>query len=220
MSVHLEKEIRRLKSRILELSAIVEESVYLAVKAAQERDAESAEKISASDRRVDIMEVEIEEECLKALALYQPMAIDLRVVVAILKINSDLERIGDLAVNIAHRARSLAALDPKENISLDYEGMEDKVRKMLRDSLQSLINLDGELAHKVLVADEEVDEINRKVYLKATEMLKANPDKSGTLLMRINVARNLERIADHATNIAEDVIYMIEGSIVRHGLRI
>lgn len=220
MSVHIEKEIARLKSRILELSAIVEESVLRALKAAQERDGATAEEISNSDSRIDMMEVEIEEECLKALALYQPVAIDLRFVVAILKINSDLERIGDLAVNIAHRARTLASLEPRENISLDYGGMEDKVPAMLRDALQALINLDAELAHRVLNADEEVDELNRQVYQQVTGLLKTNPEKSGTLLLRLNVARNLERIADHATNIAEDVIYMVEGAIVRHGLHI
>src|SRR5262245_55722862 len=138
---HLEREISRLKRQILGLSAIVEESVYRAVKAVMERNADLAEEVIKNDEVVDRTEVEVEEECLKILALHQPVAIDLRYIIAVLKMDNDLERIGDLAVNIAHRAASLAKF-PLPKVDIDFAPMAKKVQKMLRDCLEALVNMD------------------------------------------------------------------------------
>lgn len=215
MTKHLEREVDRLKRRILNLSSMVEDSVYKAVKSVEERNPDMAENVIRSDHDIDTMEVEVEEECLKLLALYQPVATDLRLVVAVLKINNDLERIGDLAVNIAHRSKSLASLK-KVSALFQFNHMASKVKQMLRQSLEALVNLDGGLARAVCAADDEVDDMNREMHRQIRESIKVHPEELEGLLYFISVSRNLERIADHATNIAEDVIYMIEGEIVRH----
>lgn len=215
MTKHLEREVDKLKRRILNLSSMVEDSVYKAVKSVEERNPDLAENVVRADHDIDTMEVEVEEECLKLLALYQPVATDLRLVVAVLKINNDLERIGDLAVNIAHRSKALSKLK-KVSAMFHFNNMAAKVKNMLRLALEALVNLDGKLARDVCAADDEVDDINREMHRQIRESIKTHPDDLEALLYFISVSRNLERIADHATNIAEDVIYMIEGEIVRH----
>ncbi len=188
----------------------------MAVKAVEMRDMVLAEKVREHDREIDDMEVEVEEECLKILALHQPVAIDLRFIVAVLKLNNDLERIGDLSVAIARRAKSLAQLQNPAAI-LDFSGMAEKVKLMLRRCLQALVNMDAGLAREVCASDDEIDGLNRAMYDKIQARLKESPDEAPALLHLFAVSRSLERIADHATNIAEDVIYMIQGEIVRHG---
>jgi phosphate transport system protein len=215
MPVHLQREIEKLKRKILSLSAFVEEDVRNAVKSVEDRDAELARGIIRDDLKVDRTEVEVEEDCLKILALYQPVAIDLRFVIAVIKINSDLERIGDLAVNIAERAIYLAD-QPKADISFDFTDMSQKTQTMLRQSLDALVNLDAPLAHQVLMSDDAVDDIHRQMYGRIDESIHRDPDTAEALIDLLGVSHNLERIADHATNIAEDVIYMIDGEIVRH----
>jgi phosphate transport system protein len=165
---------------------------------------------------IDHLEVEVEEECLKTLALHQPVASDLRLIVAALKINSDLERIGDLAVNIARKAVAFASLGPME-IPFDLAGMWEKTQRMLRDSLDALVNLNPAMATSVCARDNEVDQMKRQIRRTAEEMMQRDPAKVPALLTLLAVSRNLERVADHATNIAEDVIYMAEGRIIRHG---
>jgi phosphate transport system protein len=174
-----------------------------------------AQSVIESDVDVDSEEVEIEEECLKLLALYQPVAVDLRFIVAVLKINNDLERIGDLAVNIAQRSLTLASQQPIE-IGFDLSGMAEKARGMLRKSLDSLVKMDTSLAREVCAEDEEVDEMNRRMYDLVKKQVVKAPDRVQCLLQLLLVSRNLERIADLSTNIAEDVIYMVDGVIVRH----
>ncbi len=215
MSVHLAKELDVLKRRILALGAVVEENLALAVKAVHNRDQKIAEQVIDNDIAIDQAEVDVEEECLKILALYQPVAIDLRYIVAVLKLNNDLERIGDLAVNIAERALFLSRVPPP-SIPFDFEGMADKTRKMVKGSLDSLVNLDSSMANKVCVSDDEVDAINRQMYEQVEDAIRKNPEQLEPLIYFLSVSRHLERIADHATNIAEDVIYMIDGRIVRH----
>lgn len=215
MTRHLIREIEKLKREILALGALVEESVHKAVKAVSERNITLAETILESDDLIDDKEVEIEEECLKILALHQPVAIDLRFIIAVLKINNDLERIADLACNIAGRARSLA-LTPPVPMPFDFEEMAGQVKTMLKESLDALINLDTKLAEKVCRSDDLVDEANRKMYAAVNESIASDTGHAQNYIMLLSVSRNLERIADHATNIAEDVIYMIEGKIVRH----
>ncbi|HOF61062.1 MAG TPA: phosphate signaling complex protein PhoU [Candidatus Latescibacteria bacterium] len=215
MSGHLQREIENLKKKLLALGAFVEESVQKAVTAISERNAAAAREVIESDPEIDKMEIDIEEDCLKVLALHQPVAIDLRFIVAVLKINNDLERIGDLAVNIAERAAFLATQE-RVDIPFDFVGMASKAKTMLARSLDALINGDTELAHSVCAADDEVDQINREMYYQIQDGIRNNPEQMVCLLHLLSVSRHLERIADHATNIAEDVIYMIAGEIVRH----
>ena len=217
MSVHLQREIDRLKKRLLSICALVEEQVEAAVRSLTTRDAALAREVERRDAEIDQREVEVEEDCLKVLALYQPVAIDLRLIVAALKINNDLERIGDMAVNIAHKGITVAGL-PLTEIPFDLDGMWEKTQIMLHDSIDALVNMDPHLANVVCGRDDEVDIFKREIRLKALELIAQNPSRVEFYLNLMAVARNLERIADLATNIAEDVIYMAEGQIVRHGL--
>ncbi|NDY42382.1 phosphate signaling complex protein PhoU [Dissulfurirhabdus thermomarina] len=215
MSKHLQRDIENLKKQLLAMSAVVEESVHKATQAVMERNAPMAEEVIQGDIEVDQMEVDIEEECLKLLALYQPVAIDLRFIIAVLKINSDLERVGDLAVNIAERAAFLAT---QERICMpfDFEGMAEKAQGMLSRSIDALVNLDVRLAHRVRAEDDDVDAMNREMYAVMKEELARHPDRVNCLIHMLSIGRHLERIADHATNIAEDVVYLVEAEIVRH----
>ena len=215
MTIHLQREIERLKKHILRLSAVVEESFQRAVKSLEERDSYLAQLVMESDFEIDKMEVEIEEECLKILALYQPVAVDLRFIVAVLKINNDLERIGDLAVNIAERAAFLATRE-RINIPFDFSGMARKAKSMLKRSLDALMKMDALLAREVCASDDEVDDMNREMYLQVQDGIRNQPEHLESLIHLLSASRHLERIADHATNIAEDVLYMIKGEIVRH----
>jgi phosphate transport system protein len=215
MSVHLQREIERVKKSILALCAIVEDQVQMAVEALLERDADLARTVEERDNDIDQREVEVEEECLKILALHQPVAIDLRFIVAAMKINNDLERIGDLAVNIARKAASFAE-ETQMEIRFDIAGMWEKTHAMLRDSLDALVNMDGPLAVEVCRRDDEVDRIKREIRVGVEEQIGREPERVRPLMRLLAVSRNLERIADCATNIAEDVIYMSEGRIIRH----
>ena len=165
MAQHLHREITNLKKKILSLSALVEEAVKTAVRSIAQSDVALATYVIDHDFEIDQMEVEVEEECLKILALHQPVAIDMRFIVAVLKINNDLERIGDLAVNVAEQGEYLAAHE-KVSIAFDFAGMSEKVQSMLRKSLDALVNMDPELAHTVCASDDEVDAINRRMYGK------------------------------------------------------
>lgn len=215
MTIHLHREIDHLKQLLLKLSANVEESVYLSVVALTERDEELAQKVIDADSEIDLMEVEVEEECLKALALHQPVAVDLRFIVSVLKINNDLERIGDQAVNIAESAIVLAEKYPQP-IPYDLSGMAKKTQAMLKKSLDSLVNADATRARQVCEADDEVDDMLKGMFRDFIQMVDTDTSKTDFLLRLLSAARQLERIADLATNIAEDVIYLVSGEIVRH----
>jgi len=216
MSAILFKEINNLKKLILSLSARVEEAVQMSTKAVADLDPGMAASVIEKDVDIDQMEVEVEEECLKILALHQPVATDLRFIVACLKLNNDLERIGDLGVNIARRVLYLTqSVQPVRNF--DFRGMMEKSRCMLKKSLDALVNLDGRLAREVCAADDEVDSINKKIRSDLVCSIRENPDKTELFIRFMEISRSLERIADHATNIAEDVIYMTSGEIPRHG---
>ena len=215
MAKHLEREIASLKKKILTLVAVVEEATRLATQAVERRDAELAQNIITNDIQIDNLEVEIEEDCLKILALYQPVAIDLRFIIVVLKINNDLERIGDLAVNIAERAVFLAT-QPEPPVSLDFAAIAQKAKSMLKESLDALVNLNSNLAVKVCQDDDVIDQMNRDMFVKIQQGMREYSDQVETMMHLLSVSRHLERIADHATNIAEDVIYMITGEIIRH----
>jgi phosphate transport system protein len=215
MSAHLHVEIEKLKKKIVALTAVVEDAVRKAVKSVDDGNAELAQQLIDGDTDIDRTEVDIEEDCLKLLALYQPVATDLRFIVAVLKINNDVERVGDLAVNIAERALFLCTQEPID-VPFDFAEMRRKTLAMLRDSLGALMNMDARLARQVRALDDEVDEINREMYLKIGQAVRKDPHHIERLLSYLSASRHLERIADYATNIAEDVIYLIEGQIVRH----
>ncbi len=215
MSEHMKRAIDSLKTKLLTLCGVVEENLLKAVASIQRRDPRLAQDVMDSDDRIDDIEVDVEEECLKILALHQPVAIDLRFLITALKINNDLERIGDLAVNIAERGEFLATQDRIE-APFDFERMAEKTTSMVRSSLDALVNLDCALAYRVWNADDEIDAINRQMYDQIKESILKNPAWIDSLIHMLSVSRHLERIADHATNIAEDVIYMVEGHIVRH----
>ncbi|MFO7687719.1 MAG: phosphate signaling complex protein PhoU [Desulfobacterales bacterium] len=209
------RELDNIKKMILSLGALVEERVRLAVEAVENKDAEAAQRVVKSDYEIDEMEVEVEEACLKVLALHQPVAVDLRFLISVIKINSELERIGDQAVNIAQRVEVLAR---RRDVAFDfdYAPMAEKAATMLRMSLDALVNLDEDLAFKVVTMDDEVDQIKKEAYDRIKNAMKENVDKIGYLINLLLISRHLERLADHATNIAEEVIYLVEGEIVRH----
>ena len=209
------KELENVKKSILALGALVEERVQMALKAIDTNDSDLADKIIKTDYEIDEMEVEIEEECLKVLALHQPVAIDLRFIVAVIKINAELERIGDQAVNIAERV-GVTAKSEQLDFYFDYATMGEKAQAMLKMSLDALINLDYDLAFKVVKLDDEVDRIKSEAYDKIKKEIGENPDKIGYLINLFLISRHLERLADHTTNIAEQVVYLIEGEIIRH----
>ena len=215
MSQHLQREIEKLKQMIVSVGAMAEESLRRAVAAFQERDRTLARSVIVDDVKLDRMEIDVEEEGLKVLALHQPVAIDLRFIIAVLKMNRDLERVGDLSANIAERAIDLlAAEEPAE--AFDLSDMAAKVQDMLKLCLDALVGLDSGLAQRVCASDNEVDDLNRQVYQWARQQMRRSPGSSANLLCFLSVSHCLERIADHATNIAKDVIYMLEGEIVRH----
>ncbi len=216
MSILMLKELDRLRKTILSLSAIVEESVNQSVKAVVDRDADRARRVIEGDRKIDGMEIEVEEECLKILALHQPVAADLRYIIAVSKINNDLERVGDLAVNISEYALALTSL-PYPVTKFDLSRMADKVRSMLKRSLDALVDVNAELAEEVRESDDAVDDMHRDNFQKIKASMRERPEEIDALMHILSISRRLERIADHATNISEDVIYLTRGEIVRHG---
>lgn len=215
MARYLIRELDKIKKKILSLGALVEERVRMTSAAVDNRDATIAKKIIDTDWEIDEMEVEVEEECLKILALHQPVAVDLRFIVTAIKINNDLERIGDQAVNIAERVLTISKR-PEMDFVFDYLPMAEKAEAMLKMSLDALVNVDVDLAFKVITLDDEVDEIKTLAYDRIKAAIKQNPNRVGYLINLLLISRHIERLADHATNIAEEVIYLIEGEIVRH----
>ena len=215
MSVLLSREITSLKKKILQMTALVEESVRKAVGAVRHKNEALAEEVIQNDDQIDLMENGLEEECLKILALHQPVATDLRYVIVCLKINNDLERIGDLAVNIADRAKAISR-DEDEFMPESISMMIDTSIAMLKKSLDAFIEMDVKLAREVSLMDDIVDELNRNMYQEIKTLIMKDPKRTGYLLHILGVSRQLERIGDYAVNISEDVIYMIDGKIVRH----
>jgi len=215
MTKHFHRELENIKKRVLTLGSLVEDRVRSAVKALEDMDGAAAAEIVRLDYEVDEMEVEIEEECLKVLALHQPVAVDLRFIVAVIKINNELERIGDQAVNIAQRVEVIARR-PRPPFTFDYAVMSEKAIRMLKMSLDALVNLDVDLAYKVITMDDEVDQIKKDAYDKIKQAIQDLPDRVGYYINLLLISRHLERMGDHSTNIAEEVIYLVEGEIFRH----
>lgn len=209
------KEIEKLKQTILRQGALVEDNVRTSVSALENMNIELAERVIEKDRDIDQKEVDLEEECLKILALFQPVATDLRFIIAVMKINNDLERISDLAVNIAESVRFLVHRTSFQ-VPFDFSIMVGKVQSMLRKSINALIELDAKQAYDVCAKDDEVDALNRQMYTIVNNMIQQDTAIIEEIMHYLSISRYLERMADHATNIAEDVIYMIDGAIVRH----
>lgn len=218
MSDHFIRQIDKIKQMVLSLGSAVEHSLDLAIRAVEQRDTRLAHSVIDDDSKIDLMEVDIEEECLHVLALYQPVASDLRFLVAVLTISKDLERIGDLTSNLAEQALFLAEETPIQIDSAPIDLAEEsvRVRAMLNNSLDALVTRDAALARAVLADDDAVDALHRQAYQNVKEAIAAKPSVAGYMIDLLNVSRRLERIADHAVNIAEDVIYLVEGRIVRH----
>lgn len=215
MSYHLQKEIAALKEKIIYMGTEVEDRVYRATVSLLNRNDAMAVAVLTGDQEIDLLEVTIEEDCLKLLALHQPVANDLRFIISVLKINSDLERVGDLAVGIAER--SLFLIDqPPITIPFDMAAMMNRVESMLTRSIEALVNLDVQKAYRVRADDDRVDTMHREMYALVTSELAIHPEHINILLQNLSISRQLERIADHASNIAEDVIYMVNAEIVRH----
>ena len=220
MTAHFELQIERIKRMILSLGGMVEQAVQDAIRSIETRDVALAERVLSSDLDIDLMEVEVEEECLHALALYQPVAFDLRYVVAVLKINSDLERIGDLAVNIAQQTSFRAGRTWAFPLPDGIAHMGTVATSMLNRSLDALVRIDTEGAEWVLRADDEVDAIHRNTYQFVHDGILVKPEWVDDYIGLLVISRQFERMADHATNIAEDVLYMARGDIQRHGQRL
>jgi len=216
MSKHLRRAIQVLMRRLITMSARVEKSVRIAMDAVEKMDPALARTVIGMDEAIDQEEMDIEEECLKVLALHQPVATDLRTIVAVLKINNDLERIGDLSVDIAgHALKIINGTSP--GVEFDFTEIFSRVGGMLKDSLDSLIHMNVETARRVMEMDDQVDEMNRMICARVLEAMKNNPDQAEPIVQFMHVSKRLERIGDMATNIAEDLIYLVSGEIVRHG---
>jgi len=215
MSKHLERDLDNLQKGLLQLAASVEEAIHKAIRALQERDVALAEEVIDGDNDIDEEENHVEEECLKILALHQPVAVDLRRIAAAMKINTDLERMADQAEDIAERALHLAQLPPIP-IPEKLQAMTDLTTTMVRQSLDCFVNLDVRQARRVCRLDDQVDLYNRDIIEELVHMMQGSPEMVEPGLSLFSATRHLERIADHATNIAEDVVYLVEGEIIRH----
>lgn len=212
---HFAVELEELNQALLEMGALVESSIHCSVQALVDRDDRMALRVIEDEKRVNQMELDIDSRVTRLLALNQPVAGDLRLLIMALKINTDLERMGDLASNMAERAITLSKI-PSVKALIDTPRMASLVEDMLHRSLDAFVKRDAVLAEKVLPADDEVDSLRDKIYSELLELMQLNPTVVPAAIHLMFVARNLERIADHTTNIAEDVIFLVRGVDVRH----
>jgi phosphate transport system protein len=215
---HFQEELDQLKLRLLEMGGAAEEHVRLAIKGLVDRDAELIERVLISDERINSLHIEIDSRCFTLLALHQPMAADLRTIVAAVKINTDLERVGDLAVNIAEAARRYAIHPPVKKL-IDIPRMAGIAQEMLRDALDAFVRRDVALAQDVLNEDDRLDALKTQIFRELLTYMLQDPSTIEPALDLILVSRHLERIGDHATNIAEDVIFIVSAKDVRHHAR-
>jgi phosphate transport system protein len=216
MSLHLQRDLEALKKEILQLGNLVETAINTSIIALNNREAALGRKVAELEQEINEKEVYIEEECLKILALHQPVAVDLRFIVVVLKVNNDLERMGDFADNIAKRAVFLSSQEPIPVFSEFVNELPVLVRSMVRKSLDALVTLDVDLAQTVIDMDDNVDEINRRMYTEVQNIIRNDVSKTEVAISMLSTSRYMERIADLSTNIAEDVLFMVEGKVVRH----
>jgi phosphate transport system protein len=212
---HIQEELDALKARLLEMGGLAEERVRRAVEGLAARDHAAIEVVLAGDEPLNELHIEIDNRCLRLLALHQPMAVDLRSILSAVKINTDLERVGDLAVNIAEAARRYAQRPPVKKL-IDIPRMAEIAQSMLRDSLDAYVRRDVILAQRVLNEDDELDALRTQVFRELLTYMLQDPSTIEPSIDLILVSRHLERIGDHATNVAEDVIFMVSARDVRH----
>lgn len=215
MSIHLMRDLERLHRDILSMCGMVEEMIDLAVEGLSRPSDERAAELAERDHVIDEWDVQIEEECLKILALHQPVAVDLRRIAAVLKITGELERVADLGVHIAERASDMAA-SARIDVPSKLQEMSRKALDMLHRSIDAYVQLDSRLARQVCAEDDAVDGLNREIIEELTEIMKRSPELIEPAMHLFSASRHVERVADHATNIAEDVVYLVEGEIIRH----
>lgn len=215
MTIHLRRDMDALHKSVLSMCAMVEELVNKSVQELGKSAAEQTEGLIDRDDEIDRWDVQIEEECLKILALHQPVAVDLRRIASILKITSELERVADLAVNIAERARGLAA-GPHVEVPDKLRHMADLALNMLHDAIDAFVEQDSRLARRVCTQDDEVDALNREIIADLVDTMQRRSELIEPTMHLFSASRHVERVADHATNIAEDVVYLVEGEIIRH----
>lgn len=212
---HFVEELEQLKTKLLEMGSLVEASIQRSISAVTQKDRAAAEEVFRNEGRVNSIELEIDDFAIRLLALHQPMAADLRLIVAALKINTDLERMGDLSVSIAERAMSLME-GPVVKPMIDIPHIAGLVQSMVRKALDSFVMRDADLARSVLASDDAVDSLRTASYHELASFMEQNPANIQQALHLMSVTRNLERIADHSTNIAEDVLFLVKGIDVRH----
>jgi phosphate transport system protein len=212
---HFQEELEQLKARLLEMGGLAEEQVRLSVKGLVERDRDVLDKVLVSDEPINALHIEIDSRCFTLLALYQPMAVDLRAIVAAVKINTDLERVGDLAINIAEASRQYASHLPVKKL-IDIPRMATIAQRMLRDALDAFVRRDIELAQHVLNEDDALDALKTQIFRELLTYMLQDTATIEPALDLILISRHLERIGDHATNVAEDVIFMVSAKDVRH----
>lgn len=215
MTKSMQEDLTLLKQRILRMGGMVEEATRNATLALTQRRGDLAQRVIENDDTIDMIELDVDEECLRILALHQPVAGDLRFITAALKINNDLERIGDLACNVAERAIDLCRIEPLA-LPLHFERMTEIVRAMLHDALDALVNRNAPLARSVLARDGEINRIHREHFAALQEAMKADPGNVERAVDLLSASRQLERIGDQTTNIAEDVVFLVEGQVIRH----
>jgi phosphate transport system protein len=214
--IRFHQELDELKHRILAMAGMSEQAIDLAVQAYSQRDLALCQRVLNNEDAINRAEREVDEFAIDLLAMQQPMAIDLRFILAVIKINADLERVGDQAVNIVQRVMNMIEL-PVRELPVDIPAMASRVRSMVRDALRSFIEGDTDLAKHVLEADDEIDRMNHEAFANLSSFMQKSPEGAVQALDALSIARNLERVADHATNIAEDVIFWVRGADVRHG---
>ena len=215
MSIHLQTDLQDLHKDLLSMCAMVEDMIHRAVDQLASPSLAEARAIVAEDNKIDRWDVRIEDSCLKLLALHQPVAIDLRRITTVLKISGELERVADLAVNISERASGL--LDaPEVSVPDQLKEMAKNAVDMLHRSIDAYVDLDSAKARQVIIDDDQIDEANQEIIDRLIEMMHRQPDRLDALLHLFSAVRQVERVADHASNIAEDVVYLVEGKIIRH----
>ena len=212
---HFEQELEQLKGKLLEMSALVESAIYRSVQGVVDKNQELAEQVLKNETRINQLEIEIDDMAISLLALQAPLAADLRLVTAAIKINNDLERMGDLSVNIAQSALALMK-EPMIRPLIDIPHIAGLAQSMVRKALDAFVNRDTELARSVLASDDAVDNMRTASYHELISFMEKNPQQISQALYLLSTVRNLERIADHATNIAEDVLFLVKGVDVRH----
>ena len=215
MPIHLHRDLESISREIIEVGSLVEESVNKAMEAVINRRRDLAQEVIDLDSRIDALEVEVEEHVLKTLALHQPVAGDLRYLISVLKLNNDLERMGDGAVTMAERALDLASTE-RLDVDMDLAAMSTSVREMVRGCLDALVMRSAAHARRVLAQDDRVDDEHRRNFEVLLQCMRESPASVDRAVNLLSVSRALERIADLATNVAEDVIFLVEGEVVRH----